>query len=540
MMKRLLLLAAVSALVAVLAGCGGPEDAAAPPTPPPGGDDSAPVQVGPLMVRPASAAGFVAEEIPNWGPVSFVALYGSEIRWLSSQAMLDRIVYSSGPLGTLNLYICNLDGSGRVRLTNTTADDSSPAWSPNGRHVAFDRKRPAQDREVCMIGADGSDPHALTNNGAFDGHPTWSPEGSRIAFQTDRDTNMEVYVMYSDGAAQVNLTNHGLADTMPHWSPYASTPLIAFVSERDGNKEIYTMRDDGSVPTRLTTNSVMDQSPAVDPWGYEIAYESQVQGMWDIMAMPATGGNGRVVSGGSTHDQLPAWSSDRRFICYSSDADGDFELMLQETEPPYQRWQLTRNARWDVFADLGSPTMQTDRVIIGPAGSDWGGNNPIWSNAYGAIAAYAEDGYRNLVRIGIRAEDVASLDVGPLVRPAPFMGPGSEAVGVVVEAADIVNLREDGGRARPSVLWQLDPLDATAVLLYFHFETGKLLAALVLRDQTYPSGTGTPADAVTQRLAAGATIVEGEFAAVFDGTGARIADGAALVRIADGAVEAVR
>ena len=58
-------------------------------------------------------------------------------------------------------------------------------------------------------------------------------------------------------------------------------------------------------------------------------------------------------------------------------------------------------------------------------------------------------------------------------------------MGVVVEAADIINLREDGGRGEPTLLWQLDPLNATAVLLYFDGTTGKLLSVLVDANNAY-------------------------------------------------------
>ncbi len=540
-MKRLHLPAAVCALAVMLAGCGGPEESLAPPPPPADGGDAASVQVGPLLVRPASAAGFVAEEIPSWGPITFAALYGSEIRWLSSQALLDRIVYASGPPGNLNLYICNLDGSNRVRLTNTTADDAAPAWSPDGTTIVFDRQRPAQDREICMIGADGSDPHALTVNTVTDSHPTWSPDGRRIAFQTNRDGNNEIYVMYTDGLGAVNLTNHPASDLWPDWSPDASDPKIAFTSNRDGNEEIYSMHEDGSSPTRLTNNGVSDETPAIDPWGYRVAYSSSVQGKWDIkIRYLSGGGNAYVFSAGSSHDVLPAWSSDRRFICYSSDSDGDPELVVQQVDPPYERWQITHTGgtTWDVCADLGSPTMQTDRVIIGPAGSDWGGTNPVWSNAYGAITAYDDDGYRNLVRIGVRPQHAATLEIQAMTGPGSI-GP-SELVAVLVEAAEIVNLREDGGRMRPPVLWQFDSLDATAVMLYLHSETGKLVAALVLRDQAYPSGTGAPAEAVTQRMEGDGMLVEGSFAAVFDATGTRIADDASTIRISDSTVSIIR
>jgi len=539
MMTRLRLLAVVCMLVALLAGCGGPEDALAPPAPPSGGGDAARVQVGPLLVRPASAAGFAAQEIPNPnGPISLVALHGSRINYLASQALLDRIVFSRGSGSDFDIIVCNLDGSGAVRLINNAASDQLPAWSPDGQRIAFERTPAGQDSEIVVMNADGSGPHALTANTDVDSDPTWSPDGRRIAFEAYHGGNAEIYVMYDDGFGQTNLTNNGAEDRHPDWSPNLSDSTIVFASTRDNlNGEIYEMHADGSGQTRLTNNAAVDLYPAYDPWGDRIAWESTVQGTLDIVIGEAGGPPPCDFSARSGHEQYPAWSSDARFICYSATVGADYELVLQETEPPYGRFVLTNNAPQDLHPDLGSPTMQTDRVIIGPAGTDWGGCDPIWQHSDAGIVAYDDDGYRSFVRIGIRSADLPTLSVTPLAAPSASSG---APLGVLVEAAEIVNLREDGGRGREAKLWLFDALNPTAVAAYFDGHTGKLIAALVLADQSYPTGAAAPGAVVTERLEGGALVVEGAFTTVFDATGARIADAVSEVRIAEGAVDVVR
>jgi TolB protein len=59
----------------------------------------------------------------------------------------------------------------------------------------------------------------LTDNPAFDRSPVWSPDGTRIAFVSDRDANMEIYVMNADGSDQTNLTRNSAHDTSPDWQP---------------------------------------------------------------------------------------------------------------------------------------------------------------------------------------------------------------------------------------------------------------------------------------------------------------------------------
>jgi len=329
---------------------------------------------------------------------------------------------------------------------------------------------------------------------------------------------------------------------MPDWSSSQSNPIIYFASTRDaGDIEIYTMREDGSLQTRITYQTGMDRHPACDPTSSYVAWDSPVQGAYDIMVSSGGSSPPYSFSAAPGHEQYPAWSSDGRFICYCSLIGSDFELVLQQTEEPYDQFVLTDNAPSDLYPDLGSPTMQTDRVVIGPAGSDWGGRNPIWTYSDAGIAAYGEDGYRSFVRIAVRPGDLPSLDISPLMQPALMpVGPGSGLAGALVEANEIVSLREDGGRGRDPIVWQLDPLDATAAVLYFSTWTGKLVAVMAIADQSYPTGMGAVAPAVTQRADGGTVVVEGAFGAVFDADGARIADAASAVRIDDDSVVVVR
>ena len=83
--------------------------------------------------------------------------------------------------------------------------------------------------------------------------PAWSPDGKQIAFRADIDGNGDIYVINADGTGRVNLTNNPASDWSPAWSPDGS--MIAFQTNRDGNWEIYVMNSDGTQPTNLTDES---------------------------------------------------------------------------------------------------------------------------------------------------------------------------------------------------------------------------------------------------------------------------------------------
>ena len=524
--------------VALLCGCGGEVASISPlPEPSPPGDGAATHEVGPLVIHTASAAGFVAEEIPTDSAVSLVALHGSTIQYLASQAMLDRIVFVSGRDDPGDdIWVCNLDGSNLVQLTKNVASAWDPCWSPDGTKIVFARQWPYQDTDILIMDADGSGTRALTANNDMDSCPSFSPDGRRIAFDSDSSGNSEIWLMFADGSGVWNLTQDPAWDAEPDWSPLAYAPSIFFVSDRGATDDIYSIDPDlpGAPVLRVSTGA-NERAPSHHPFQERLAFYALVGTTDDVFVTGPGYTAPRNLSATPEDQEDVAWSTDGRHVCYESWITGSPNMVLQEVEAPYTKWALTHGSAYNWMPDLGSPTMQTDRVLIGPAGSDWGGANPIWSSAYAAIAAFSTDGYENLVRIGISPAHVGSLQISPLSQTAAG---GERPAGVVLEATKIVNLREDAGRGLDATVWDLDPLGVTAAILYFDPETGKLVTVLALDDAAYPSDAGAPA-AVAEQADGPGLVVTGRFAAVFDASGNRIAGAASSVTVgADGAVSA--
>ncbi len=142
----------------------------------------------------------------------------------------NKIAFLSGPLvtGPFDIYVMDANGSNQINLTKTTAKggwpdfgDVYPAWSPDGKKIAFISWRDASTSDgtdVYVMDSDGSNQVKLTNNPAFDWHPDWSPDGTKIVFHSNRIGNEEIYVMDADGSNLVNLTNNPAFDVDPDWS----------------------------------------------------------------------------------------------------------------------------------------------------------------------------------------------------------------------------------------------------------------------------------------------------------------------------------
>jgi Tol biopolymer transport system component len=85
--------------------------------------------------------------------------------------------------------------------------------------IAFQSSRDG-NYEIYVMNADGTEQTRLTDNSARDMNPSWSPDGRKIAFHSRRDGNNEIYIMNADGSEQRNLTNNPAHDWLPSWSPF--------------------------------------------------------------------------------------------------------------------------------------------------------------------------------------------------------------------------------------------------------------------------------------------------------------------------------
>jgi Tol biopolymer transport system component len=243
------------------------------------------------------------------------------------------------------IYTVNADGTGLRKLTAAWRMEWSPAWSPDGRKLAFSD---ANDGAIYTINVDGSRRHRLADTGWA---PAWSPDGHRVAFQRG---GTQIYVIAAHGTHLQRLTSTQGADGQPLWSPEGQR--ICFIRDvsRLSNWEIYVIRVDGSGLRRLTWNGQHDEEQAWSPDGTRIAFESHrlrnSELTTHLYVVSADGGPARRLTRNPGAEGTPAWSPDGRRLAfvykedvYAINADGSGMR------------RITRNA------DAASPTWRPSR-----------------------------------------------------------------------------------------------------------------------------------------------------------------------------------
>lgn len=256
------------------------------------------------------------------------------------------IVFHSDRDGNTEIYAIRADGSGEARLTEHSAYDGFPSWSPDGREILFQSDRDG-GIAVHIMAADGSDVRRIpgTEGGNY---PKWSRDGGRIAFFAERRGNTEIWTIRPDGSDLRNVTRHPAIDETPSWS--ADGSLMAFQSDRawtasGGNSDdrifsLFVMGPDGTVPMQVTSGSTNDENPAIHPAGDRIVYQSYIDDGLAIAVIDLESRRKRVLTEPLPPSGSPAWSGDGSRIVFDSSRDGNFEIFVMKADGTAQT-QLT-------------------------------------------------------------------------------------------------------------------------------------------------------------------------------------------------------
>jgi Tol biopolymer transport system component len=198
---------------------------------------------------------------------------GRNVRRLTSHAAPDaqpawspdgkRIAFVSRRAGNFKIYVMNADGSRERLLTSGPrwVTDSSPSWSPDGRWIGFASSRVKDGNpEIFKMRPDGSRVTRLTFTDTAgevspdDGFPAWSPDGRSIAFSSTRATGQhDLWVMRSDGKTPRRITRTPRFDDWgARWSRDGKHIVFWAVALNSPVNDVYVVNADGSHLRRVT------------------------------------------------------------------------------------------------------------------------------------------------------------------------------------------------------------------------------------------------------------------------------------------------
>ena len=184
-----------------------------------------------------------------------------------------KIAFATDRDGDHDIYVMNADGSGQTALTSSTLDDLDPAWSPDGKRIAFTRTResPAYSA-IWVMNSDGTQESPVISSetpGDRFAQPTWSPDGTQIAMQRSNG----IALVDTDGTDFHHLTppnpipsDFTYTDDEPTWSPDGTTILFSRGFDFETETSLWAIRPDGTQLRQVTTNVIEGEGWTHDNW----------------------------------------------------------------------------------------------------------------------------------------------------------------------------------------------------------------------------------------------------------------------------------
>ncbi len=236
-----------------------------------------------------------------------------------------RIAYVTKAGSRYTLRVADADGEGGQAALNSPEPIISPAWSPDGKqlaYVSFEKQKAVVYVQDTSSGAR----RELANFRGSNSAPAWSPDGQTLALTLSRENGSQLYLMDRSGANVRRLTNSNAIDTEPAFAPDGRT--IYFVSDRGGSPQIYRTGVGGGNAERITFGGSYNISPAISPDGRTLAYISRQGGAFRLHTLDLAGSGAQPVALTDTSDdESPSFAPNGRLIIYASRAQGRDVLM---------------------------------------------------------------------------------------------------------------------------------------------------------------------------------------------------------------------
>lgn len=223
------------------------------------------------------------------------------------------------------------------RLTDRSDPEYMAAFRPDGASLllgVIHFNGTQGNLDIASINRDGT--NLATVAGDVDGKlsfqewPAWSPDGQRFAFSSTHEGNQEIYIANADGSEVERLTQSPGMDAHPCFTPDGTR--ILFSTDRWSGLELASMSLDGTDVQQITRSPGFDDFPAVSPDGTRIAFVSNRDGNFEIYISGIDGSNPANLTNNPGRDTHPTWTPDGRGVTFVSERNGGIDIYTQAVE----------------------------------------------------------------------------------------------------------------------------------------------------------------------------------------------------------------
>ncbi|WP_252738208.1 Tol-Pal system beta propeller repeat protein TolB [Marinobacter salexigens] len=222
------------------------------------------------------------------------------------------------------LQVSDIDGKRAGIRLESKEPILSPAWSPNGKklaYVSFETGKPA----IFVHQLSSGERTKVADFPGLNSAPTWSADGQSLLMTLSKDGNAEIYQMNLQSRKVTKLTNHWAIDTEAAWDSAGAG--IFFTSDRSGGPQIYYMEKPGAEPRRLTFGSRYNARPRPDSAGKYVYYVHQRDRAFTIARTNLESGDETVLTR-TESDESPSVSPNGRMLIYATKQNGESILTV--------------------------------------------------------------------------------------------------------------------------------------------------------------------------------------------------------------------
>jgi TolB protein len=227
-----------------------------------------------------------------------------------------RIAYVNRQGQYFRLVVADSDGYNEQTVLSQNQPIMSPAWSPDGSHLAYVSFE--TDHAVVYVQSLYTNQRKmLAGFSGSNSAPAWAPNGKQLAIVLTRDGSSQIYLVRPDGSGVQRITFSGEIDTEPNFSPDGQ--YLLFTSDRGGSAQIYRMPVKGGSEQRMTFGEGNNFSPRHSPDGKSFVFTHRVSGKFYIAVQDFQTGQMEILTEGGW-EKKPSFAPNGKLIMFASEA----------------------------------------------------------------------------------------------------------------------------------------------------------------------------------------------------------------------------